>query len=108
IEGLSGEVPLNMELIIRFDYGAVVPWVRKCNGDLEAIAGPDGLMLRTPIKTRGHDFTTIAEFNVRAGERVPFVLTWFPSHEKPPKPVDAEHALRDTEKFWRDWASHCT
>src|SRR5947209_490316 len=82
IEGLRGEVGLQMELIIRFDYGHVVPWVRKSHGGLEAIAGPDGLILRTPIATHGKDLTTVAEFTVKRGDRVPFVLTWFESHKE--------------------------
>ena len=65
VEGLRGTVAMQMELIIRFDYGAVVPWVRKKHGGLEAIAGPDGLILRTPIETRGKDMTTVAEFTVK-------------------------------------------
>jgi len=107
VEGLRGSVAMQMELIIRFDYGAVVPWVRKRHGGLEAIAGPDGLILRTPIETRGKDMTTVAEFTVREGDRVSFVLTWFASHSAPPRPVHAEHALRDTEKYWNDWAQRC-
>ncbi|MEY2548325.1 MAG: hypothetical protein QOD64_907, partial [Verrucomicrobiota bacterium] len=94
IEGIRGEVALKMELIIRFDYGRVIPWVRKRDGSLEAIAGPDGLVLRTPIETRGEDLTTVAEFAVRKGDRVPFVLTWFASHKEQPRPIDHEHALR--------------
>jgi GH15 family glucan-1,4-alpha-glucosidase len=104
VEGLRGKVSMHMELIIRFDYGHIVPWVRKCHGGLEAIAGPDGLILRTPIETYGKDLTTVAEFTVAKGDRVPFVLTWFASHEEPPKKVNAEHALRDTEKYWGDWS----
>src|SRR6059036_1899764 len=104
IEGLRGKVPMHMELIIRFDYGQIVPWVRKCHGGLEAIAGPDGLILRTPIETYGKDFTTVAEFTVAKGDRVPFVLTWFASHLEPPRKIHADHALRDTEVFWSDWA----
>src|ERR1700736_6320917 len=107
VEGLRGEVALEMELIIRFDYGNVVPWVRKEHGGLEAIAGPDGLILRTPIETRGEDLTTVAEFTVKKGERVPFVLTWFASHEEPPREIHADHALRDTEQFWSRWANQC-
>src|SRR5438094_1106086 len=105
IEGLRGEVQMHMELVIRFDYGQVIPWVRKRKeaGDLEAIAGPDGLILRTPIETRGEDLTTVAEFTVAKGDRVPFVLTWFASHLDPPKTVNADHALRDTEMFWAKW-----
>jgi GH15 family glucan-1,4-alpha-glucosidase len=107
IEGLHGEVRMQMELIIRFEYGLIIPWVRKASGGLEAIAGPDGLILRTPIETRGRDLTTVAEFTVRKGERVPFVLTWFVSHEEPPRAINPEHALRDTEKFWNDWSGDC-
>jgi GH15 family glucan-1,4-alpha-glucosidase len=104
VEGIRGEVRMQTELIIRFDYGQIVPWVRKRNGGLEAIAGPDGLILRTPIETSGKDLTTVGEFTVSKGDRVPFVLTWFASHEEPPKEVNAEHALRDTEKYWREWS----
>jgi GH15 family glucan-1,4-alpha-glucosidase len=107
IEGLRGEVQMKMELIIRFEYGLVVPWVRKQHGGIEAIAGPDGLILRTPIETRGEDLTTVAEFDVKKGDRVPFVLTWFESHEKPPRAINPEHALRDTEKYWNKWAKQC-
>ena len=82
IEGLRGKVSMQMELIIRFDYGHIVPWVRKRSsfGGLEAIAGPDGLILRTPVETHGKDLTTTAEFTVAKGDRIPFVLTWFASH----------------------------
>jgi GH15 family glucan-1,4-alpha-glucosidase len=106
IEGLSGEVPMRMELIIRFDYGQIVPWVRtrKRYEGLEAIAGPDALILRTPIQTYGKDLTTVAEFTVAKGDRLPFVLTWFASHTEPPRKINPEHALRDTEKYWSDWA----
>ncbi len=107
VEGMRGEVALQMELIIRFDYGHIVPWVRKRHGGLEAIAGPDGLILRTPIQTQGKDLTTVAEFTVKKGERIPFVLTWFESHQEPPKPVTAEHALGDTEQFWTRWSKQC-
>jgi GH15 family glucan-1,4-alpha-glucosidase len=107
VEGIRGEVPMQMELIVRFDYGHIVPWVRDRHGGLEGIAGPDGLILRTPVKTEGKDLTTVAEFKVKKGDRVPFVLTWFVSHGSPPKPVNADHALRDTEKFWSQWAGQC-
>src|SRR2546427_1979957 len=93
VEGLRGNVSVHMELIIRFDYGQVVPWVRKRHDGLEAVAGPDGLILRTPIETCGKDLTTVAEFSVAKGDRVPFVLTWFASHAKPPRKVNAEHAF---------------
>ena len=107
VEGLRGTVRMRLQLIIRFGYGEVVPWVRKGHGGLEAIAGPDGLILRTPIETQGKDLTTVAEFTVKKGDRVPFVLTWFPSHEEPPRKINPEHALRDTEKYWGDWSRSC-
>src|SRR5437667_490811 len=107
VEGLGGEVRMQMELIIRFDYGLIIPWVRKANDGLEAIAGPNGLILRPPVETRGQDLTTVAEFTVKKGERLPFVLTWFASHEEPPRAINPEHALRDTEKFWSEWAGQC-
>jgi GH15 family glucan-1,4-alpha-glucosidase len=104
VEGLRGKVSMQMELIIRFDYGQIVPWVRQRHGGLEAIAGPDGLILRTPIETHGKDLTTVAEFTIGEGERVPFVLTWFASHKNPPRPIHYEHALRDSERYWRAWS----
>ena len=106
IEGLRGEVQMQMELIIRFDYGHIVPWVRRRKrfDGLEAIAGPDALILRTPVETCGKDLTTVAEFKVAKGDRIPFVLTWFASHTDPPRKINPEHALSDTERFWGDWA----
>ena len=106
IEGLRGKVSMQMELIIRFDYGHIVPWVRRRKrfDGLEAIAGPDALILRTPVETHGKDLTTVAEFTVAKGDRIPFVLTWFASHTDPPRKINPEHALHDTEVFWGDWA----
>src|SRR6266404_1781290 len=107
VEGLRGKIELKMELIIRFDYGLVIPRLRKLYGDLEAIAGPDGLILRTPVETRGEDLTTVADFTVAQGDRVPFVLTWFASHEEQPRAVNPEHALRDTTTYWNGWSQKC-
>jgi GH15 family glucan-1,4-alpha-glucosidase len=107
IEGLRGNVRMKMELIIRFDYGHIIPWVRKKHGGLEAIAGPDALILRTPIETRGEDLTTVAEFSVAHGDRVPFVLTWFASHDEPPRAIHPEHALQQTEEYWMSWSKRC-
>jgi GH15 family glucan-1,4-alpha-glucosidase len=107
VEGMRGSVRMKMELIIRFDYGHIIPWVRKCDGGLEAIAGPDALILRTPVETRGEDLTTVAEFEVAEGDSFPFVLTWFPSHEKPPRAIHPEHALRQTEEYWESWSKRC-
>src|SRR6267154_2120273 len=80
VVGNRGRVPMRMELIIRFGYGAIIPWVRAMDGGLEAIAGPDVLRLITPVATHGEGLTTVASFSVGEGERIPFVLTWSPSH----------------------------
>ena len=103
VEGVSGRVAMRMALRLRFDYGCVVPWVRHRDGQLAAVAGPDAAWLHSPVPLRGEDLTTYAEFTVQAGQRVPFVLTYRPSHEPTPEPVDAEQALSDTEAFWTSW-----
>jgi len=108
VEGVEGTVPMRMELVLRFDYGSIVPWIRKAEGVLCAIGGPDALALRTPIGTHGQGLTTVAEFTVSAGQRVPFVLSWHPSHEPPPPALDAAHAVEDTVAWWREWTSRCT
>jgi GH15 family glucan-1,4-alpha-glucosidase len=108
VEGLEGSVQMRTELVIRFDYGSVVPWVFRLDSQtLLAVGGPDGLILRTPIDLEPEGMTHTAEFTVRAGDRVPFVLTWFPSHEARPKRINAEHALSDTETFWKSWLRDC-
>jgi GH15 family glucan-1,4-alpha-glucosidase len=108
VEGVRGRVRMRSELVIRFDYGHVVPWVRHVDADRVAVAGPDALYLRTPAHTFGEDMKTISELTVDEGERVPFVLTWSPSHEPAPTPVDPETALAETEAFWRGWNAMCT
>ncbi len=108
VEGVSGEVPMHFELVIRFDYGSIVPWVRRVDDTLRAIGGPDALSLWTPIETRGVGLTTQAEFTVKTGQCVPFVLTWHPSSVSPASPVDALDAVRDTEAWWAEWAELCT
>jgi len=107
VEALRGTVRMRSELVIRFDYGSVVPWVRNVDGTRLAVAGPDALAFRTSVDVRGENMRTVGEFDVEEGERVPFVLTWYASHEEPPRAIDAEHALHDTEEFWRDWAAQC-
>ena len=108
VEGLDGTVPMRSELVIRFDYGHIVPWVRRVDHSRVATAGPDALVFRTPVEVRGQDMRTVSEFEVRQGERVPFTLTWFPSHEELPQEVGAELALNDTEEYWLNWAAGCT
>ena len=110
VRGISGRVKLRMQLVIRFGFGADVPWVKK-NPDgsgLLAICGQDMTVLRTPVETRGEDLTTVADFEVGEGETVPFVLTYGPSHLPVPDPIDPALALQETKAFWTEWCSHCT
>ena len=107
VRGVGGTVKMRMELVIRFGFGIDIPWVRRIDHSLMAIAGQDMTVLRTPAKTRGEDLTTVADFEVSEGETVPFVLTYGPSHLEPPKPIDPEIALQETEAFWQDWCGHC-
>ncbi len=107
VEGLDGRVPMRSELVIRFDYGKTVPWVRRVDSARVAVAGPDALCFRTEVDVHGEDMRTVAEFEIEAGERIPFVLTWFPSHEEIPEAVDAERALTESEDYWLDWAGKC-
>jgi GH15 family glucan-1,4-alpha-glucosidase len=108
VEGLRGQVAVRTELVIRFGYGLIVPWVRRLDGTRFAIAGPDALRIDTPVDLRGEDMTTVGEVLVSEGQRVPFAMTWFPSHLDPPAPIDPEHALTRTEALWREWADRCT
>ena len=110
VRGISGRVKLRMQLVIRFGFGADVPWVKK-NPDgsgLLAICGQDMTVLRTPVETRGEDLTTVADFEVGEGETVPFVLTYGPSHLPVPDLIDPALALQETKAFWTEWCSHCT
>ena len=108
VEGVRGRVEMRMDLTIRFDYGSIVPWLRRLDGTRVAIAGPDGVVLRTPIDLVGRNFHTVGEFSVNAGDRVPFTLSWFPPHRPPPGEIDPEAALEATERYWLDWANTCT
>jgi GH15 family glucan-1,4-alpha-glucosidase len=107
VRGLRGEVRMSMELVIRFDYGSIVPWVHKVDHGLMAIAGPDTLHLYSPVAARGKDLKTVAEFVVAAGDETPFVLTWHRSHEAPRYESDALDALNTTHEWWRTWSSRC-
>ncbi|OPZ00144.1 glucoamylase [Bradyrhizobium sacchari] len=108
VRGVSGTVKMRMELVIRFGFGVDIPWVRRIDHSLLAICGQDMTVLRTPVETRGEDLTTVSDFEVRAGESIPFVLTYGPSHLDPPEPIDPEVALQETETFWKDWCRQCT
>jgi GH15 family glucan-1,4-alpha-glucosidase len=108
VEGISGRVEMEMTLIIRFDYGWTVPWVRHEKEGLVAIAGPNALILRTDVPTFGEDLSTSARFNVGPGERKSFVLTWHPAHIKHPTSVETGDSLEETESYWKEWAGRCT
>src|SRR5450432_127314 len=110
VRGVSGSVKMRMELVMRFGFGADIPWVKRTEdrSALLAICGPDMTVLRTPVETRGENMTTVAEFVVAAGEAIPFVLTYGPSHLPVPEPIDPAVALQETQDFWTEWCSHCT
>ncbi len=108
VEGRRGRVAMRTELLVRFDYGSVVPWVRTVDGVWVGVAGPDALRLVTPIALRGEGAgdgrSTVGAFTVGAGDQVPFVLTWHPSHERCHDVVDAARAIDDAERWWRGWS----
>jgi GH15 family glucan-1,4-alpha-glucosidase len=109
VRGIRGRVKLRMELVIRFGFGADIPWVKRTeDGALLAICGQDMTVLRTPVEIRGEDMTTVSDFEVNEGETIPFVLTYGPSHLPLPEPIDPAVALQETEDFWTEWCSHCT
>jgi len=105
VVGKSGTVPMRMELAIRCGYGTIVPWVQRLPNGIQAIAGPDLFRLTTTAPLRGEHMRTVSVFTVSAGERVPFVFDWFPSHLPPHPPVDPEVALERCEAFWCEWTS---
>ena len=106
--GTRGQVQLNLELVIRFDYGSVVPWVRRTGNGISAIAGPDMLSLRTEVPLRGENFKTVAAFTVNEGQKISFDLTWYPSHQHEPMPLDVNVALQETNDWWREWSNRCS
>jgi GH15 family glucan-1,4-alpha-glucosidase len=107
VQGISGRVAMRSELRLRFDYGHLVPWVRRDDGQVVAVAGPDAVSLRSDVHQYGKDFATYADFEVSAGDQAWFVLTWHASHDPAPEPVDALAQLRPTETYWTDWIRRC-
>jgi GH15 family glucan-1,4-alpha-glucosidase len=109
IVGERGRVAMATKLVFRFGYGAIVPWMTRLeDGTYRAIAGPDMVVLRTPVQLRGQNLTTVGTFTVAAGETIPFELTYSSSHLPPPAPRDPTTALETTEAFWRSWTGKCT
>ena len=108
VVGTRGRLEMTTELILRFGYGAIVPWVTRLDdGTLRAIAGPDMVIVRTPVYLRGKDMTTVGEFTISKGDTIPFMLSYMPSHRPPQPHLDPITALADTEKFWRGWSAKC-
>jgi GH15 family glucan-1,4-alpha-glucosidase len=108
VTGVSGSVAFRTELVVRFNYGASVPWVNRLDrGAIGAVAGPERLVLRTPVELVGEDLKTVGEFTVEAGQSVSFVLSYGLSFEDPPPAIDAFKALERTEGFWREWSDRC-
>jgi GH15 family glucan-1,4-alpha-glucosidase len=108
VEGVSGAVPMRMELVVRFDYGTIVPWVTRSERGLALVAGPDAVRLMSAVPTQGEEARTTAQFTVKPGQRVPLSLDWHPSHSAPPAPADPLTALRATERSWQEWSDRCT
>ncbi len=110
VEGRHGSVAMRLHFALRFDYGQAIPWVTRLEdkSGLQAVAGPDMAVLRTPVDLRGQGMATVADFTVAAGERVAFVLSHGPSQLPPPAALDAEAALADTEAHWTEWSARCT
>ena len=108
VVGKRGSVRMRTELIMRYDYGSIVPWVRKTPDGLQAIAGPDALYLTTPIELRGEGLHTVGEFIVAEGERIPFSLAWRPSNHRRNRIVSADKDLQMTDQWWREWSEKCS
>jgi GH15 family glucan-1,4-alpha-glucosidase len=110
VVGKRGRVRMTLDYVVRFDYGSAVPWVTRVydHHGIRAVAGPDKVLLCSPVRLHGEDFSHTSSFEVGEGERLAFVATYCPSHFKDPEPVDAERALADTEAYWQHWCSRCT
>src|ERR1022692_3882988 len=108
VECVEGAVEMECVFRLRFGYGQIVPWVRKSDGAIVAVAGPDSVWLRTQVRLTGHEMAHEASFTVRAGQQVPFVMSWQQSHLPEPEPVDAAEALAATSDFWAGWVARCS
>src|SRR6185312_2409764 len=108
VRGDRGVIEMATTILFRLDYGRLVPWLQRTAKGIFAVAGPDAVRLYTPVELDNRNLTTQAEFAVHAGEDVPFVLTWFPSHRQPPAVGDAVGLMDRVERFWRDWSARST
>jgi GH15 family glucan-1,4-alpha-glucosidase len=108
VVGCKGQVRMKLQLAIRFDYGSVVPWVQRTENGISAIAGPDMIRLRSDVALHGKNMKTHADFTVTEGQKISFEMAWYPAHQKEPPPIMVEDAIRQTEKWWREWSDRCT
>src|SRR5580693_4811867 len=107
VKGIRGTAPMRMEMALRFNYGATVPWVTGRDHAIHAIAGPDLVVLRTLAPMTGEGLKTVSEFTVSEGQTVDFVMSYGPSHLEAPRPIDVHKALGETQNFWEKWAAEC-
>jgi GH15 family glucan-1,4-alpha-glucosidase len=107
VEGLEGELPVELSLAVRFGYGADLPWITPCEGGAQFVSGGEAVVLRGPVPVGFRDKTCTAYIQVKKGDRLAFQLTWYPSEQPTPEPIDAERALAETEAYWREWSGRC-
>ena len=108
VRGDRGRVEMDMELVLRFDYGRTTPWVRRTDHGLRAVAGPDAVELSTPVDLLGKHMRTVATFSIGAGAQVPFTLSWHPSYLPASRRWDPAAQLHETERWWQEWSGACT
>ena len=108
VVGTRGHIHMSLELVIRFDYGSVVPWVRRTDSGISGIAGPDMVRLRSDSPLRGENMKTVSDFSVAEGEKVSFNLTWYPSYQPEPASINVDTAIQKTEEWWREWSDRCS
>ena len=104
VEGVSGRVTVEHELVIRYDYGSVKPWIRREQGRVHAIAGADALVLASDVPTETRATENGARFTIEPGQRAQFVLTWHPSYDEMPASPDPQRAAQETSEWWTAWA----
>ncbi|MCV0387785.1 MAG: glycoside hydrolase family 15 protein [Nitrobacter sp.] len=107
VRGASGEVQMSMELILRFNYGQAVPWVRRRDYGLSAVAAPDAVELHTAVALVGRNMTTTARFTIRENEEVPFTLSYHRSHKMPQFVPDSSETMDRTISWWQEWSKRC-
>jgi GH15 family glucan-1,4-alpha-glucosidase len=108
VEGVRGQVPMSLDLTLRFDYGSIVPWVRRAPDGIVAVAGPETIHVHSGAPLHGENLHTKSDFTVTEGQVIPFTLTWWPSHLPEPQPHDWKQSLEDTEQWWTEWSGRCT